>query len=254
MSASSALASVHESRSEVAMRLLVTDQGSDRLYRPVGFLEACSSGEDTVYSFAYLRSAVERPSFRPLLGFRDVQRRYESPGLFPLFAERIMDPRRPDRPIFLAALDLSEGASPLEVLARSGGRRAGDGIELTPVPRVAEDGRTSCTFLVHGIRHVEGAGERIDSLRGGDSLRIARDHGNPVNDRALLVTEREGEPLGWVPDPLLSYVHRVQDQRLTVVRVNGPEVGTRLRLLVRLDGTADPDPQPFTGPEWATVA
>src|SRR4051794_5480803 len=118
MSASSALASVHESRSEVAMRLLVTDQGSDRLYRPVGFHEACSSGEDTVYSFAYLRSAVERPSFRPLLGFRDVQRRYESPGLFPLFAERIMDPRRPDRPIFLAALDLSEGASPLEVLAR----------------------------------------------------------------------------------------------------------------------------------------
>jgi hypothetical protein len=234
-------------------RLLVTEKDESGLYRPVGFLAAVNRDGDITYRFAYLEAAVRRPSFRPLLGFRDVARSYESTGLFPLFAERIMDPRRPDRPMFLAALDLADEATPLEVLARSGGQRAGDGILLTPVPRVEGDGRTSCVFLVHGIRHLAGAAERVDALRPGDRLRIAPEPKNPANPRALLVTEQTNRPLGWVPDALLEYVHQVHEAVLTVVRVNAPEVGTRLRLLVRLEGIGTPGWRPFTGPEWTTV-
>ncbi|MDT0276209.1 hypothetical protein [Blastococcus goldschmidtiae] len=234
-------------------RLLVTEKDELGLYRPVGFLDAVDCGEEVAYRFAYLEAATRRPSFRPLLGFRDATRPYESAGLFPLFAERIMDPRRPDRPMYLAALDLEDEATPLEVLARSGGQRAGDGILLTPVPHVDGNGRTSCVFLVHGIRHLLGATERVDSLRPGDRLRITPEPANPVNPRALLVTEDGNRPLGWVPDALLDYVHEVQDGTLTVVRVNPREVGTRLRLLVRLEGVASPDWQPFTGPNWSTV-
>lgn len=235
-------------------RLLVTEKDDSGLYRPVGFLDAVDRGEEVAYRFAYLQAAIRRPSFRPLLGFRDVARAYESTGLFPLFAERIMDPRRPDRPMYLAALDLADEATPLEVLARSGGQRAGDGLLLTPVPRVDRSGRTSCVFLVHGIRHLDGAAERVDSLRPGDRLRITPEPDNPVNPRALLVTEEGDRPLGWVPDALLDYVHQVLDGTLTVVRVNAREVGTRLRLLVRLEGlSASPDWQPFTGPDWSTV-
>ena len=40
-------------------------------------------------------------------------------------------------PEYLAALDLSGDVTPLEVLARSGGQRAGDGIMLLPIPEVA---------------------------------------------------------------------------------------------------------------------
>lgn len=235
-------------------RLLVTEKDASELYRPVGFLEADVAGESTTYLFAYLSAAVHRGDFRPLLGFADPARAYRSEGLFPLFAERIMDPRRPEHPVFLAALDLSEDASPLEVLSRSGGQRAGDGIMLLPVPVVADTGATSCTFLVNGVRHVEGAEDRIGRLQVGDALSLAPDLNNAVNARALLVTEGRGERLGWVPDALLDYVHLVRERRVTVVRVNGPEVGTRLRLLVRLDGVADPLVQPFTGPAWQTVA
>lgn len=235
-------------------RLLVTEKDALQLYRPVGFLDACTTSEGPEYSFVYLRSAVERDDFRPLLGFASPTRTYRSVGLFPLFAERIMDPHRPEHPVFLAALDLSAEATPLEVLSRSGGQRAGDGIMLLPVPVVDGGGTTSCTFLVHGIRYVDGAEERITQLQAGDALSLAADSGNAINERALLVTERSGGPLGWVPDALLDFVYLVPEPLLTVVRVNGPEVGTRMRLLVRLDGVADPEAQPFTGLEWETVA
>lgn len=254
MSASPVLDRTDSMRASLMTRLLITDRGSDGLYRPVGFLDARNTTRGPHYSFAYLQRALEQSSFRPLLGFSDVTRRYESDGLFPLFAERLMDPRRPDRPVYLAALDLSEDASPLEVLARSGGRRAGDGIELTPVPAVSRDGATTCTFLVHGIRHVPGAAQLIDGLTAGDTLRLRAEVDNPVNPRALLVSEGTGAPLGWVPGALVDYVHRVAVPQLTAVRVNGPEVGTRLRLLVRLTGVTDVGYQPFAGSDWATAA
>ncbi|MEI4279146.1 HIRAN domain-containing protein [Klenkia terrae] len=231
-------------------RLMVTEKDAEGFYRPVGVLGAPTAGQ---YTFHYLRSAVARPGFRPFLGFSDTGRSYRSDGLFPLFAERIMDPRRPEHPMYLAALDLSGDVTPLEVLARSGGQRAGDGIMLLPIPEVAADGSTHATFLVHGMRHVPGADERVGRLCVGDALFLRPDPDNWTNARAVLVVEGDDQPLGYVPDVLLDFVHSVDDVRLSVVRVNGPEVGSRLRLLVRLEGQADPDEQPFTGDAWETV-
>lgn len=235
-------------------RLLVTEKDSENFYRPVGFLGASESEAGPTYTFDYLRAAVQRAGFRPFLGFSDVSRSYRSDGLFPLFAERIMDPRRPDHPMFLSALDLSGDAAPLEVLARSGGQRVGDGIFLLPVPEVTVDGGTQCIFLVHGMRYIDGAQERAADLEAGDALQLVPDPDNPATSRAVLVAHDDGGRLGYVPDALLGYVESVHDRRLDVVRVNGPEVGVRLRLLVRLTGRADPAAQPFTGSEWATVA
>lgn len=234
-------------------RLLVTEQDSEHFYRPVGFLSVTPGAETDRYTFEYLRSAVRREGFRPFLGFADVGRVYRSDGLFPLFAERIMDPRRPEHPVFLAALDLSGEVTPLEVLARSGGQRTGDGIMLLPVPEVQPDGATHCFFLVHGVRHVEGADERVGRLSAGTALALQPQPDNRWNPHAQLVVEGEGQPLGYVPDALLEYVTSVDGARLTVARVNGPEVGSRLRLLVRLDGSVDPQRPPFSGPLWDTV-
>lgn len=236
-----------------AARLLVSRQDEQRTYQPMGFLDAVDVAAGTEYGFHYLRRAVEAPGFRPLLGFR-AARRYTSLGLFPLFAERLMDLRRPDRAEFLAALDLTQEASPLTILERSAGHRVGDGIELTPVPVADDDGRTSCLFLVHGVRHVPGSSERIDGLRAGDPLGLGDDAGNPVNPRALhVVTDPAGEVLGWVPNVLLDYVHGLREAQLTVVRANPADVGHRLRLLVRIAGAAEARWSPFDGPDWATV-
>jgi hypothetical protein len=229
-------------------RLLVTWQDpTTRTYRPVGILERTAHG----YEFAYLRSAASIEGFRPFLGFRRFEHRYRSTTLFPLFAGRVMDPSRPDRPAWLNALALDETATPMEVLAHSGGHRPGDTIELLPLPSAALDGRTACTFLVHGVRHQPGAPERIARLSEGERLSLREDSSNPVNSQALLViADNDQEPLGWVPDPLVQYVHEVRsnpEHELTVVRANPPDVGPHLQLLVQLRGRVSPA-SPIFGP------
>ncbi|WP_299038518.1 hypothetical protein [uncultured Pseudokineococcus sp.] len=233
-------------------RLLVTRQDPTSMYRPLGFLEAHADVDGVEYTFAYLRRAVAAPGFRPLVGMPQV-RRYVSRGLFPLFAERLMDPRRPDRADYLAALDLGPDASPLLVLSRSGGHRAGDAVELSPVPSADADGRSSCVFLVHGIRHMPGSDAALDSLEEGDELALMPQPENRHNARALLVSARDSAPVGWVPDVLLDYVHGLAQPVVRVVRVNGPDVGSRLRLLVRVDGGAVAGWAPFSGPDWDVV-
>jgi hypothetical protein len=210
-----------------------------RRYHAVGLLLRTN---DDLYRFRYRKEASSVPGFRPFLGFSDLDRDYTSSHLFPLFAERILDDARPDRISLYDALDLVSTAGPMEFLARSGGRRAGDRIQLLPTPSVV-DGHTSCVFLVHGVRYQEGAADAIDQLRPGDELALEPEPNNPIDPNAVLVTQ-DGTRLGWVPNPLLSYVRAVMsspDARLTVVRANPRELGHHMRLLVRIEGTLPED-------------
>ena len=100
-------------------------------------------------------------------------------------------------------------------------------------------GQTSCVFLVHGVRYLEGADVAIDQLAPGAALALEPEPENPIDSDAVLVT-RGGTRLGWVPNPLLPYVRAVMstgDARLHVVRANPRELGHHMRLLVQLDGT-----------------
>jgi hypothetical protein len=165
---------------------------------------------------------------------------HRSVTLFPIFAERVLDPRRSERAETMEHLGLPREAGPFEVLGVSGGSRTGDTYELTPLP---QPGPVSLLFLVHGVRFLS-AEERavIDTLTPGDHVTLTCEPDNPVNHRAMLVT-REGVRLGYVPDPLLEYVHaiRERDHELHVERVNPPAAGLHLRLLVRLTGRYYPD-------------
>jgi hypothetical protein len=181
------------------------------------------------YSFEYDPSAE-----RPLPGL-PLGKTYRSDRLFPIFAERVLDPHRPERAETLEQLGLPREATPFEVLAVSGGGRTGDTYELTPLPH---RGEVSLPFLVHGIRHLR-ADERaaIDGLKPGDQLSLQYEPENPVNARALLVTQG-GVRLGYVPDPLLGYVHDIMrsEHELVVERVNPAAAGLHMKLLVRLSG------------------
>jgi hypothetical protein len=240
-------------RSEaVVSRLLVTVRDpQDARYRAVGFL----TREDGGYGFSYLRREVAGPNFRPLPGLnRAAHGRVHSRSLFPIFAERVISSRRPDRPISLAALGLPEDAEPFEVLVRSHGQRVGDTIELLPAPLVAEGGSVAFSFLAHGVRYLPEANQRrISALAVGDRLRLRRDPDNPVNPRAQLVTDEDDVGLGWMPDPLLQVVDRIQDLRVSVQRSNGPEVGFHFRLLVLLEGRLPLGARLFDGSEWSTL-
>lgn len=172
-----------------AKRLLVSRQDPDtRRYSCVGELRV--DGDD--YVFVYDKSADRA---LPGLPFGRVHRGAE---LFPIFAERVVHPQRPDHDRSLELLGLGPEAGPFEVLAVSGGRRTGDTYELTPLP---EPGDVELPFLVHGIRHLAHH-ERamLGDLQPGDLLALAHEPTNPFNERALLVT-RSGARLGYVPDP-----------------------------------------------------
>lgn len=250
MQATEARWAVEPTPAPLMRRLAVTWQHPrTRRYHPVGMLEQTNHG----FRFTYLVGARAVLGTRPLLGFQDYARAYEAENLFPLFAARLMDPARPERPRLLEALSLDALAGPLELLARSGGRRTGDSIELIPEPTVAADGSTDCLFLVHGVRHAQGADELLPQLQRGDRLTLVDDAHNPVNPLAVVVADEARAPLGWVPDPLVDYVRHVRDHgaaSLRVERANGPELGHHLRLLVHLEGTVEPGYRPFSGPEW----
>jgi len=236
MGTSQALLAAERAARPTSIQLLVTWRNPQtRRYHAVGLLWRTRDA----YHFRYLDSAGKLDGFRPFLGFSSLGREYVAPHLFAIFAERVLDEARPDRLSLFDALDLGADAEPMEFLARSGGRRAGDTIELLQTPAISDSGHTSCVFLVHGIRYSDGASDAIEHLSTGQELRLLSEPENPADPGAILVTD-DGIRLGWVPSPLLDYVHAVMDagqSRLTVVRANSPEVGHHMRLLVRLEGS-----------------
>lgn len=254
---------------ETARRLVVTWQHPDeRLIEPIGLLEY----DGQRYRFGYISHALNVNGFRPLLGFRDLYARYVSNELFPLFAQRVMDPRRPDYQRYVRRLGLDEDATPWEQIARSQGRRQGDTIQLLPEP-VNEHGVITGRFLVHGIRHVPGRFRMLDgravqvdseqveaalaTLRPGDALGIASEPGNEVNSLALMVVARRVTPVGWIPNLLLEDMHRLMaraDVSVVAEHVNGPDAPWHLRLLARLTARGAGDFQFFTGEKWELLA
>jgi hypothetical protein len=250
-------------------RLVVTWQHpEDRLIDPVGFLDY--DGE--CYRFGYIRHALEVKDFRPLLGFRDLDGHYASGTLFPFFAQRVMDPQRPDYHRYVERLGLPEDATPWEQIARSQGSRVGDTIQLLPEP-VNEEGELTGRFLVHGIRHVPDTSLTVDghrvqvtgdeveralaTLRPGDPLGIARQPDNAWNRLALMVLAQSVTPVGWIPNLMLEDMHQLMtraDISITAEHVNGPDAPWHMRLLVRLTAEGADDFRFFTGEKWELLA
>lgn len=206
----------------------------------VGWLEF--TGDRFVFS--YTADAELHPDFEPFPPFPDLRGTYESDDLFPFFTERIFSAARPDYDDHLAALGLSRAeATPIELLARSWGTSPHDTIQIVPDPLEQEDGTEVLPFLVSGVRHVDEdhpdrVSRRVVGLHEGQPLDLRDEPDNPQNERAI-VLEANGQPVGWVPDYLLEYIHKNRQDgrevRVTVERANRPETPWHLRLLCRLE-------------------
>jgi hypothetical protein len=272
MPAHDVLADVSEPQSrsaEKVRRLVVAWQHpKERAIEPVGFL----TYNGHVYRFTYVRNSLTIKDFRPLLGFENLHASYQSADLFPLFAQRAMDPRRPDYQRYVRRLGLEGEPGPWEQIARSQGRREGDTIQLFPEPVVDGD-EVRCLFLVHGIRHVhkgtkilngmmiEVSREQVEAslakLHRGDELRIVPEPGNEKNPQAIVVMSDPLVPVGWVPDLLVEDVHRLMERaRVTVTaeHVNGTDAPWHLRLLARLRAVPAGGFRFFTSERWQPLA
>jgi hypothetical protein len=252
----------------VAQRLVVAWQHPEnRSINPIGFL----TWDGSVYRFVYIRNALLVKEFRPLLGFGDLYRSYGSTDLFPLFAQRAMDPRRPDYQRYVERLGLEGEPGPWEQIARSQGRRQGDTLQLLPEPALLDNALTGL-FLVHGMRYahreprilngwkISVTRDQVEAvladLRSGDALELAREPGNPMNPLALMVLG-SSVPVGWVPDLLVEDVQTLLDRAavtVSVEHINGPDAPWHLRLLARLHAAPANGYRFFTGERWTPLA
>jgi hypothetical protein len=236
--------------------LIVAWQNSEtREISPVGLLEHDHGG----YRFRYIRNARNVKNFLPFLGFTDLTSDYRSRWLFPMFAQRVLNPRRPDYTHWRNVLNLPADATPFEFLARCEGRREGDAVLVTAPPRVGDHGEISFTFLVHGVRHVVPQDRALDALNrlsDGDEVELRPQPDNSVDRLAIHVCSG-ADPIGWVPRLLCPAVHDALTEGQVigrVLRINGPEVPAHMRLLVELNGSVPPGWDFFADPIWSPIA
>jgi hypothetical protein len=194
--------------------------------------------ENDVYRFEYTRGALSSPRFSYLGRMRDLRKRYVSESLFPLFANRLLNKSRPEYPEYIRWLGVaSDESDPMQILARSGGKRATDQICLYPHPDRSNGGDVELFFFSHGLRYLdESALQRVSQMKTGDSLKLKRDDDNAHDRFALLMETKDPVTVvGYCPRYLNQDLRRLLDitsVRLSVERVN-PDAPIQFRLLCK---------------------
>jgi hypothetical protein len=253
-------------------RLVVAWQNPDpgsRMIEPIGLL----AYDDRLFRFSYIRHSVGLPGFEPLLGFEDMSRLYKSETLFPVFAQRAMNRRRPEFAQYVEELGFTEDPEPWELIGRTQGMRRGDTLQLLPVPDASEGDDITYPFLVNGIRHLheeplfpegrethvssEEVQAALNSLEEGAELTLVPEPLNPVNPRAILVADSTATPVGWVPNLLAEDVNTLMESgaplRVTVRKVN-PDAPWHMRLLAQLHLRIPAGFRFFAGEGWTPIA
>ena len=215
------------------------DRGATRQWFPVGRLDANETPPG--YRFRYVRGAERARSeagFPLLLEFPEICGDYRDRDLFPLFRNRVINPKRPDRAHHLETLGLGPDADPIEILSTSGGRRVTDAYEVFPRIVKRPDGSFSCRFFLHGSRHVSGAPERVRALRVGQPLSLALELTNPQDPVAVQVQTKEYGMLGWAPrylvlDLAMAMTEGPSHYTARVVRINRQQSAARYPVLSR---------------------
>lgn len=189
------------------------------------------------YEFAYIRAVgtAEKLGFEPFLAFPSLDVVYRTTSLPPLLSNRVMRPTRADYGRFLGLIGLGlEEAEPFSILARTGGRRTTDRIEVFAPPRRCGD-RFVGVFLARGVRHVPGAEDAISLLKAGDAISLEPEPANPANPNAHHLIGGDGKVVGFLPDYLANELERLgaaaSDLDVSVVRANPPPSPVHHRLL-----------------------
>jgi HIRAN domain len=229
---------------------------NSRLWFPIGRL-TFESGKFTFIYTKGARQAEQESAFQPLYSFPDFDKFYQSKALFPLFANRVMQPSRPDYNDYLKYLNISQHPDdPIAILSRSGGRKATDHFEVFPCPEPDENGLYHIHFFLHGLRHRQPiAIERVNGLKPLEQLYIMHDVQNSYDSLALALRTKEDHLIGYCPRYLAQDIHELlkQDPKLIIVhveRVNLAPAPIQLRLLCSITAQWPSDFQPFSNDEY----
>jgi hypothetical protein len=236
--------------------IAMQDQDSRR-WAPVARLRK----DNGHYLFDYTRGAQDLPNFEPFGRMNKLGLQYVSESLFPLFANRVLAAGRPEYHDYLRWLGLTEqDHDALEELARTGGRRATDTLELVPCPEPTPDGRYELHFFARGLRHL-GAEEqaRAAKLAPGARLYLLKDLQNTRDAMALMLrTDDPPRIVGYMPRyycaDVSKLLHLAGPEAVTVIvdRINF-DAPVQYRLLCRLSAPWPAHFQPCADDEFQPI-
>lgn len=235
-----------------------------RKWFPVGRL----TSDDALFEFVYTKGAQRaqgEAGFQPLVSFPEFGRAYVSDKLFPLFANRLLAKTRREYASFVEWVSLPEAdTDPIALLARSGGRRATDALEIFQCPEPNEEGKVEIHFFAHGLQYFPTeATERARRLEPGAPLLVMHDFQNKADSHALMLRTAEEipqdiYPVGYCPQYLLSDVYELLEKpdsvSVRVLRVNQPPAPLGFRLLCTLSARWPDTYAPFSAPDYLPVA
>jgi len=226
------------------------------MYFPVGHLKHVSDEGEQYYEFTYIKgvsNAIEH-NFEPFLAFPKFNETYRSKELFSFFRNRILPSSRSDYFEYVSNLGLPpENSSLIEILARSGGRRATDSVELFSLPRSNSVPGEKCLvnyfFLAHGLRHMRDCAQELaETLKCEDKLFIMHDLQNPVDKDALILRTEDYCCVGFLPRYLLTdfweFLKTDDAIKVFVEKLNPPPAPTQQRILCRLEAITKGDFRP----------
>ena len=215
-----------------------------RNWHVVGNLQERNSG----YVFKYTKGALKSSKFTRFSGMNDVRETYVSEELFPLFKNRLLSPRRPEYPRFIKWLGFEDDSvNPIDILARSGGLRSTDPLQIFKKIEVDASGKFEHFFFLHGLSYLNSmANDRVSELRPGENLRLCLDLQNEYDGDAVVVrADKPAEIVGYCPRYLSNDIKKMllddpKSVTLSVEKISD-DAPHNYRLLCKLSGTLNSD-------------
>lgn len=190
------------------------------------------------YEFLFTRGVTKLNSI-PLDLFRmDVNKRYRSAELIPLFRNRLLSRSRTDFSKVARWLNLKGDEDEFESLSKFGLIPGTDAVLIYPAPQI-EAQTYSVDFFVHGIRHMHPEViSHCNEIAEGSRLLPVLDVQNPVDLNAVAFrTENDCRLVGYLPTFYADDIHSIladpsqaETARVTVIR-NNTDAPIQLRLL-----------------------
>ena len=200
------------------------------------------------YVFTYTKGAraAQKSGFEPLVSFPVLEKHYESDEIFPLFANAVLSPNRPEYTNLIKWLSIShDKADPIAILARTGGNSMTETLEIFPCPEPDSDNTYLVHFFVRGLRHQSPCAiDRVKTLKPGEELLLMADLQNPHDPNAYALRTAEQNKndmhlLGYLPRYLAGELKRFERSDITkaiveVVQVNASPAPIHFRVLCRM--------------------
>lgn len=141
---------------------------------------------------------------------RQIDAPYEARYLFATFADRIPSAQRTDAGRMLESWGVEHPDDQFEVLAKSGGLRATDRIELAEYRAMDDPLSEPLEFRVAGMKHVPS--DSRGALVVGATLKFERERCNPHDPHATIVARTaDGMRAGYVPRQYSAMIANLLD-------------------------------------------